>query len=108
MAHAHTDPLAIRNQPALWEGRRRRWLVPAGVLCLVAVAMLAATLTMQIIIPWSGIVLTVGLYLTMVGCAIWVRDAHRRNLAFAWLMGAMAIVPALALVLITLGETQRY
>jgi len=105
-SRARTDPLAIRNQPALWTGRRRRWLVPALVLCVVAVTMLAATLSLQVIIPWAGIVLMVALYLAMLGCAVWVRDTHARNLAFAWLMGGMAAVPTLALVLVTIGEAR--
>lgn len=99
------DPLEVRNQPALWSGGRRRWLIPAAALGAVAVVMLAMTLSLQILIPWSGIVLTVALYLAMVGCAVWVRDVRRRNLAFAWLMGAMAFVPLFALTLVTIGAS---
>lgn len=101
---AESDPTAMRNQPALWGGNRRRWLIPAGILCVAAVLMLALTLSLQIIIPWSGIVLTVGLYLTMIGCGIWVRDQHQRNVAFAWLMSGMAVIPLIALALVTMGE----
>jgi len=98
--------MAIRNQPALRGGTRRRWLLPAGLLGAVAIVMLGMTLSLQILIPWAGIILTVGLYVIMLACAIWVRDVRRRNLAFAWLMGAIAFVPALALVLITIGESR--
>ena len=90
---ARRDPLAIRNQPALWTGRRRQWLIPAGVLWLVAVLMLTATLTLQILIPWAGIGLETLLYLTMLACAIGMRETHPRNVAFAWLMGAGALTP---------------
>lgn len=103
---AGPDPTQIRNQPAFWSASRGRWLIPAGLLGVVAVIMLAMTLSLQILIPWGGILLTVGLYLVMVACAVWMRDVHRRNIAFAWLMGAMAFVPVLALVLITVGEAR--
>lgn len=103
---AQDDPTAIRNQPALRGSGRARWLIPAALLGVVAVVMLAMTLSLQIIIPSAGIVLTVACYLAMLGCAVWMRDVRRRNLAFAWLMGAMAFFPLLALVLVTMGEAR--
>jgi len=105
-ARAEADPTAIRNQPALWAPGRARWLIPAALLGAVAILMLGMTLSLQILIPWAGIILTVLLYALMVACAIWMRDAHRRNIAFAWIMGAMAFFPVLALVLITVGESR--
>lgn len=99
------DPTAMGNQPALWSAGRARWLIPAGALTGVAVTMLVLTLGLQILLPWTGIIVSVALYLAMIGVAIWVRDPHRRNIAFAWLMGGIAAVAALALALIAWGES---
>ena len=103
---ARADPTAIRNQPALWSASRARWLIPAALLGAVAIVMLAMTLPLQIIIPAAGIILTVACYFAMLGCAIWMHDTHRRNLAFAWLMGAMAFVALTALVVVMIGEAR--
>lgn len=100
------DPTAIRNQPALWSPSRARWLIPAALLGAVAIIMLGMTLSLQIIVPSAAIILTIAFYLIMVACAIWMHDVHRRNIAFAWLMGAMAFFPVLALVLVTIGEAR--
>jgi len=99
-----TDPLRVRDQPALWTATRRRWLVPAGILAIVAIAMLAATLSLQVAVPVLGIAAVIVLYIVMILCGMLVRDAHRRNLAFAWLMSAIAVVAVVALIAVVLGQ----
>ena len=98
------DPMLIRNQPALRTPRRRRWLVPGAILAVVAIGMLAWTLQLQILLPWTGIVLVAGCYLGMLIVAAVVPDPRRRDRAFAWLMGGMTVAALAALSLIVLGE----
>ena len=96
------DPTLVRNQPALRSARRRIWLIPAAILAAIGVAMLAATLTIAMVAPIVGIALIVGLYAAMCLVADSVRDARRRNIAFAWLMVGLAVVPVVALALVVL------
>ncbi len=104
MSGTERDPQRVRDQPALWTGTRRRWLLPTGLMAVVAIAMLLLTLSLQFAVPVLGIGLIVALYLIMVVCAIVMRDARQRNLAFAWLMSGIAVVAVVALGVVLLAE----
>lgn len=98
------DPTWVRNQPALRTARRRQWLIPGVVLAAVAVGMLIATLQLQVLVPTIGIVLVVGCLIAMVLVATLVADPRRRDVTFAWLMGAMTVAALTTLSLVVLGE----
>jgi len=98
------DPTLVRNQPALRTPRRRRWLVPGGVLAAVAIGMLAATLQLERALPMIGIILVVAIYLAMLIVAVAVHQPRRRDAAFAWLMVAMTLAALVVLALVVLRE----
>ncbi len=95
------DPTLMRNQPAILTGRRRRWLIPSGLLAAVTVALLVAALSMQTVVPTVGITVMTVLYLVMLVIAVTVPTTRTRNIAFAWVMSIMGAV-ALGLVLVLL------
>ncbi len=97
-----TDPLLVRNQPALRTATRRRWLVPGAILGAVAVGMLAACLALRPVAPLVGIGLVAASYLAMVIASVATRSVRRRSLALAWLMGTMALVSLGSLVVVVL------
>ncbi|WP_435079846.1 hypothetical protein [Clavibacter michiganensis] len=98
------DPTRVRDQPAIRTGRRRQWLVPAGLMAGVTVGLLVAALRLETAIPLAGIAATALLYLAMLVVAATVRTARIRNLAFAWLMGLIAVVALGSLLLLLLSE----
>lgn len=98
------DPTLVRNQPALRTPHRRRWLIPGTILAAVAIGMLAWTLQLQILLPWTGIILVAACYIAMLVVATTVREPRRRDRAFAWLMAGMTFAALLALTLIVVGE----
>jgi len=91
----------VRNQPALREGGRARWLVPGAILGAVAIGMLVVTMQRQAGESLVGIVIVAALYAAMLVCAWAVRSRRARNLTLAWLMLGMAIA-ALGVLLIVL------
>jgi len=91
------DPNLVRNQPALQRGSRRRWLIPATLLAVVAIAMLVATAPLAPVPGWAGAAIVLALLAAMYACAAAIRDRRRRNLAFAWLMGSLGAVAVIAL-----------
>ncbi len=84
------DPTRVTSQTALQGGRRRRWLIPAGIFAAIVLALFIAALQLQLVVPIIGIVWVASLYAAMLVVAGTVRSARTRNRAFAWLMGAMA------------------
>ncbi|WP_345800021.1 hypothetical protein AAIB33_11095 [Microbacterium sp. AZCO] len=100
IAHAPTDPTRVGLQPALQTARRRQWLVPAGLLAAIAVGIFALTIPLNPAISLTGIVLDVLFYAAMLVCAATVPQPRGRNLAFAWLMGGLAVTSALLLLLL--------
>ncbi|MBM7411527.1 uncharacterized membrane protein YhaH (DUF805 family) [Clavibacter michiganensis] len=101
---AEPDPTRVRDQPAIRTARRRQWLVPAGLMAGLTVGLLVAALRLETAIPLTGIVATALLYLAMVVVAATVRTARIRNLAFASLMGLIALVALGSLLLLLLSE----
>ncbi|WP_414172091.1 hypothetical protein [Clavibacter tessellarius] len=97
-----SDPTRVRDQPAIRSGRRRAWLVPAGLLAGITIALLAASLSFATTVPVVGIAATAVLYAAMVVVAIAVRPVRARNAALAWLMILIAVV-ALGSLLLLLG-----
>ncbi|RII90798.1 hypothetical protein [Clavibacter californiensis] len=98
------DPTRVRDQPAIRIGRRRQWLVPAGLMAGITVGLLVAALGLETVIPLAGITATALLYLAMLVVAAAVSTARIRNLAFAWLMGIIAVVALGSLLLLLLSE----
>ena len=93
------DPTRVRDQPAIRHGRRRSWLVPAGLLAAVAVGLLVAALRRETLISVTGITALVLLYAAMLVAAVTVRPTRTRNLVLAWIMIVMGAV-ALGLMLV--------
>jgi hypothetical protein len=104
VVHAQLDPTHVRAQAALHTERRRAWLVPAGILGGVAVAIFALVMGLNPAISITGIALVALFYAAMIACAIAVDDPESRNLAFAWLMGGMSAASTLLLLFLLLVE----
>jgi threonine/homoserine/homoserine lactone efflux protein len=100
-----TDPTRVRDQPAIRSGRRRAWLVPAGLLAGITIGLLVAALGLEMRIAAVGIVATAVLYAAMLAVAVAVRPVRSRNVALAWLMILMAVV-ALGSLLLLLGAAR--
>jgi hypothetical protein len=99
------DPTRVRDQPAIRSGRRRAWLVPAGLLAGITIALLVAALGLEMRIAAVGIVATGVLYAAMLVVAVAVRPVRTRNVALAWLMILIAVV-ALGSLLLLLGAAR--
>ena len=98
------DSTRVRNQPAIRSGTRRRWLMPAGLLAAITVALLIAALCLQAGVAAFGIVAVTALYLAMIVVGAVVRDIRSRNIALAWLMIALALSSLGALLLLLARE----
>jgi hypothetical protein len=85
------DPTRGTSQAALQGGRRRRWLIPAGIFAVIVLGLFIAALHLQTLVPIIGIALVASLYLAMLIAAWTIRAPRTRNRALAWLMGAMAL-----------------
>ncbi len=72
-------------------------MIPATVLAVIALVVLAFTLSLQLALPLVGIVFVVGVWVAMLLVSRRHGDARRRNRALAWLMAALAF-GALAVV----------
>jgi len=101
------DPTLLRNQPAIRTGSRRRWLIPGGAVAAVAVGLLVAALSLQLVVPVVGIVLIGGLYAAMLVCAWAIPPLPRRNAVLAWLFVSMAVAAAAVFVSLLLVETRQ-
>jgi hypothetical protein len=99
------DPTRVRDQPAIRSGRRRAWLVPAGLLAGITIALLVAALGLEMRTAAVGIVATAVLYAAMLVVAVAVRPVRTRNVALAWLMILIAVV-ALGSLLLLLGAAR--
>ncbi|MBM7025113.1 hypothetical protein [Clavibacter zhangzhiyongii] len=100
-----TDPTRVRDQPAIRTGRRRAWLVPAGLLAGITIALLVAARSLEAGIAVTGIVATAVFYAAMLVVAVAVRPVRARNVASAWLMILIAVV-ALGSLLLLLGAAR--
>ncbi|MFH8249199.1 hypothetical protein ACH3VR_02370 [Microbacterium sp. B2969] len=98
--HTLVEPPPVQPQAALQTPRRRRWLVPAGVLAIVAVVLFVLAFALNPPIAVTGIVLVALFYTAMLVCAVAVERPHMRNVAFAWLVGGMAVASGLLLLFI--------
>jgi hypothetical protein len=85
------NPTDLSNQTALQSGATSRWLVPSGVLTVIAIALYAWAFTLQAILPVIGIVYVATMFIVMVVVARRRGDARRRNVRLAWYMGALAV-----------------
>ncbi|NQX37184.1 hypothetical protein [Herbiconiux sp. VKM Ac-2851] len=99
------DPTLVRNQTALQQGRRRRWLIPGGILAAIILGLLAAALTLEVFIPTIGIIVAGALFVGMVIVSVAVPSPRLRNRVLAGLMGAMALSGLVVLVLLLLRQT---
>jgi len=104
LAPLHAGPTRVREQAPLEAERRRYWLVPAGILATVAVVIFALTTSLNPPIGLTGIILTAAFYGAMLVCGMTVASVKNRNLAFAWLMGAMSISSTLLLLFVLMTE----
>ncbi|HET8927574.1 MAG TPA: hypothetical protein VFN24_07045 [Microbacterium sp.] len=84
------DPTRVTSQTALQGGRRRRWLIPAGIFAAISLALFIAALQLQTAVPVIGIAVVASVYAAMLVAAGTIRAARARNRTLAWLMGAMA------------------
>ncbi|QIG39870.1 hypothetical protein G5T42_10550 [Microbacterium sp. 4R-513] len=100
----HAGPTRVREQPALDTEKRRQWLVPAGILAAVAILVFALTASLNPPIGLTGIILVCAFYGAMLVCAMTVDSVKTRNLAFAWLMGAMSISTTLLMLFVVMTE----
>jgi hypothetical protein len=80
------DPTRVRDQPAIRSGRRRAWLVPAGLLAGITIALLVAALGLDMRTAAVGIVATAVLYAAMLVVAVAVRPVRTRNVALGSLL----------------------
>ena len=102
------DPVSIRDQAAIGHGRRRQWLVPAGLLTGITIGLMIVALDLQKRIPITGIIVMSILYASMLIIALVVEPVRRRNVAFAWVMcliGAAALTLLLLLLIDELSAT---
>lgn len=100
----HAGPSRVREQAVPDSDRRRYWLVPGGILATVAVLIFALTASLNPPIGLTGIILTCAFYGAMVVCAMTVDTVRTRNLAFAWLMGAMSVSSTVLLLFVLMTE----
>lgn len=99
------DPTRVRNQPELRSPRSVMWLVPAGILGAIAVALLALNMPVDPVLARLGILLEGALFVLMIVVAL-VRPPRRRlGVWFAALMIAMAVV---ALVILGILATTAW
>jgi ABC-type multidrug transport system fused ATPase/permease subunit len=84
------DPSNLAQREALQAGASSPWLVPAGVLGLILIALFGIAYTLQPIIPTIGIVFVIMLWLTMLLASRRSGPMKSRSRLLAWLMGAMA------------------
>ena len=101
------DPTALTNQPALQIGAASRWLVPAGVLALVAIVLYCTAFQLQIVLPIIGIVFVAVMWVVMFVSARRGGDPKTTNRRLAWLMGGMAIGALLIAIGIYIVESTR-
>lgn len=101
-----TDPTLVRNQPAIRVARRRWWLVPGGIVAGLAIVLLVAALSLQLVIPLTGIVFVAVIYTAMLISAVAVRSIGKRNTTLASLFITMAVVAALIFVVLLNVEAQ--
>lgn len=95
------DPTRVRNQPALGENAgAARWLIPSGILGVVAVVLFALAIPIAPAVAWIGIALQVGLYVAMCVTAGVVGPGRYRSFTFAWLTIAMAASALVLLIVI--------
>ncbi len=84
------DPTDLSNQAALQSGATSRWLVPAAVLTVVAIALYVWAFSLQLILPIIGIIYVVVMLALMSLVSRRRGDARRKNVRLAWYMGALA------------------
>ena len=100
-----TDPTRVREQPSLTTSTGAIWLIVGGLFTAISLGVLIPMTALPPIgLALIAAIVVALLYIAMVLCGMLVRDAHRRNLAFAWLMSAIAVAAVLALGAVMLGE----
>lgn len=100
------DPTLVRNQPAIRVARRRWWLVPGGIVAVLAIGLLVAALSLQIAIPLIGIVFIAVIYTAMLVSAVAVRSIGKRNATLAALFVTMAVIAAIIFIVLLNVEEQ--
>lgn len=101
------DPTDLTNQAALQSGATSRWIVPAGVLALVAVVLYCFAFQIQVVLPVIGIVFVAVMWLVMLLTARKGGDRVSTNRRLAWLMGGMALGALLIAIGIYIVESTR-
>ncbi len=95
------DPTRVRNQPALGPNAgAARWLIPSGIMGVVAVVLFALAIPIAPAVAWIGIALQVGLFVAMCVTAGVVGPGRYRSFTFAWLTIAMAASALVLLIVI--------
>jgi len=103
--HPRPDPTDLTNQESFRQGSASRWLVPAGVLAAIAVALYALAFQLQTALPAVGIVYAVAGWAMMVVAARSSVDAPVRNRRLAIAMGILAVGALAIFIGIYLVET---
>ena len=101
-----SDPTLVRNQPAIGQGRRRQWLVPAALLAAITIGLMIIALDLQTAVPVAGIVIVSTLLAAMVVVALVVEATRRRNILSAWLMSTMGLAALTLPVLLLIGQAR--
>ncbi|MFB8386438.1 hypothetical protein ACFC3F_04765 [Microbacterium sp. NPDC055910] len=97
----------LTNQAALQTGASSRWLVPAGVLAVVAVVLYCFAFQIQVVLPIIGIVFVIVMWLVMFATARRGHDRVATNRRLAWLMGGLALGALLVSLGIYVVESTR-
>jgi cytochrome bd-type quinol oxidase subunit 1 len=101
------NPTDVTAQPALQAGATSRWILPAGVLALVAIVLYCFAFQIQIVLPIVGIVFVIVMWLMMFLVARRGGADKRTNRRLAWLMGGMAAGALLIAIGIYIVESTR-
>ena len=94
------DPTLVRNQPALKAGSAAGWLIPAGLLMVIAVGVLVLLIPTAPAPAWIGIALLVGMFAVMCATARMLPRGRSRSLLWAVLMAGMAVTALVVLLVI--------
>lgn len=101
------NPNDVTAQPALRYGSTSRWLVPAGVLAVVAIVLYCFAFQLQVILPVIGILFVAVIWVVMLIVSRRGGARADTNRRLAWFMGAMAVGALLVAIAIYVVESTR-
>ena len=102
------NPTDLSSQPALQAGAASRWLVPSGVLAVVAIVLFCFAFQLQLVLPIIGIVYVAVMWVFMLVVSRRAGgDRAGMNRRLAWFMGAMAAGALIVAIGIYIVESTR-